>query len=155
MSLDVVIFMCNTLAGSAGAVDEDSFLEAFENVKKVTIFSGRALEDELSKIHTVLNNSQADWKQRVENLSLVRALLVAGECCSDVTGQTDLTTSSSGAAQFDELTGCLKSLEYPFESCVKDLRSQVVRECCITIAFLSQCLKNKVSHAVQTRLRPY
>ena len=50
-----------------------------------------------------------------------------------------------GAAQFDELTGCLKSLEYPFESCVKDLRSQVVRECCITIAFLSQCLRNKVS----------
>ena len=95
-------------------------------MKKVTIFSGRALEDELSKIHTVLNNSQADWKQRVENLSMVRALLVAG------------------AAQFDELTGCLKSLEYPFESCVKDLRSQVVRECCITIAFLSQCLRNKV-----------
>ena len=51
----------------------------------------------------------------------------------------------SGAAQFDELTACLKSLEYPFESCVKDLRSQVVRECCITIAFLSQCLRNKVS----------
>ena len=48
-------------------------------MKKVTIFSGRALEDELSKIHTVLNNSQADWKQRVENLSMVRALLVAGE----------------------------------------------------------------------------
>merc|ERR1719266_2474239 len=65
-------------SGSAGAVDEDSFLEAFTNVKKVTIFSGRALEDELSKIHTVLNNSQADWKQRVENLSMVRALLVAG-----------------------------------------------------------------------------
>ena len=59
-------------------MDEDSFLEAFENVKKVTIFSGRALEDELSKIHTVLNNSQADWKQRVENLSMVRALLKAG-----------------------------------------------------------------------------
>ena len=82
--------MCNTLAGSAGAVDEDSFLEAFENVKKVTIFSGRALEDELSKIHTVLNNSQADWKQRVENLSLVRALLVAGECV--VTSQARQTS---------------------------------------------------------------
>ena len=108
-------------------MDEDSFLEAYTNVKKVTIFSGRALEDELSKIHTVLNNSQADWKQRVENLSMFRALLVAG------------------AAQFDEFVGCLKSMEYPFESCVKDLRSQVVRECCITIAYLSQCLRNKVS----------
>ena len=76
MSLDVVVFMCNTLAGSAGAVDEDSFLEAFENVKKVTIFSGRALEDELSKIHTVLNNSQADWKQRVHEPLLKISLMI-------------------------------------------------------------------------------
>merc|ERR1719270_3314698 len=123
-------------AGSAGAVDEDSFLEAFENVKKVTIFSGRALEDELSKIHTVLNNSQADWKQRVENLSMARALLKAG------------------ADQYDELQGCLKSLEYPFESQVKDLRSQVVRECCITIAYLSQTLKNKVDRFLEFLMPP-
>ena len=130
-------------------MDEESFLEAFENVKKVTIFSGRALEDELSKIHTVLNNSQADWKQRVENLSMVRALLKAGLGCK-IRGEPTCNLYSSGAAQFDELTGCLKSLEYPFESCVKDLRSQVVRECCITIAFLSQCLKNKVNLTPQT-----
>ena len=114
--------------GKAGAVDEDDFQAAFENVKKVTIFSGRSLEDEVSKIHSVLNNSTHDnWKQRMENLSMVRSLLVAG------------------ADQYDELQGCLKSLEYPFESQVKDLRSQVVRECCITIAYLSLTLRNKVS----------
>merc|ERR1719270_2920025 len=123
-------------AGSAGAVDEDSFLEAFENVKKVTIFSGRSLEDEISKVYTVLNNSQADWKQRIEALQMVRSLLIAG------------------AGQYDELTGCLKSLEYPFESCVKDLRSQVVRECCITIAFLSQSLRNKVDRFLEFLLSP-
>merc|ERR1719350_2579998 len=60
----------------------------------------------------------------------------------------------AGAAQFDELTGCLKSLEYPFESCVKDLRSQVVRECCITIAFISQCLRNKVDRFLEFLLPP-
>ena len=85
------------------------------------------MEDEFSKIHTVLNNSQADWKLRVDNLMMVRSLLVAG------------------ASQYDELQACLKNLEYPFESCVKDLRSQVVRECCITLAFISQTLRNKVS----------
>ena len=31
----------------------------------------------------------------------------------------------AGAGQFEELTAQLKALEYPFESCVKDLRSQV------------------------------
>merc|ERR1719270_905482 len=123
-------------AGSAGAVDEDSFLEAFENVKKVTIFSGRSLEDEISKVYTVLNNSQADWKQRIEALQMVRSLLIAG------------------AGQFDELTSQLKSLEYPFESCVKDLRSQVVRECCVTIAFLSQSLRNKVDRFLEFLLPP-
>ena len=107
-------------------MDEDYFQSAFENVKKVTIFSGRSLEDEISKVYTVLNNSQADWKLRVDNLMMVRSLMVAG------------------AGQYDEIHQCLKTLEYPFESCVKDLRSQVVRECCITIAFLSQSLRNKV-----------
>ena len=114
-------------------MDEDDFHAAFENVKKVTIFSGRSLEDEVSKIHSVLNNSTHDnWKLRMENLSMVRSLIVAG------------------ADQYDELQGCLKSLEYPFEAQVKDLRSQVVRECCITIAYLSQTLKNKVNCETRT-----
>merc|ERR1719474_466227 len=65
-------------SAAAGAVDEDYFQSAFENVKKVTIFSGRSLEDEISKVYTVLNNSQADWKLRVDNLMMVRSLMVAG-----------------------------------------------------------------------------
>jgi hypothetical protein len=32
----------------------------------VTIFSGRALEDELGKIQTVLANGNAEWKLRME-----------------------------------------------------------------------------------------
>lgn len=120
----------------AGAVDEESFLAAFEDVKKVTIFSGRALEEELNKIHAVLNNDKTDWKQRIEQLSMVRAWIVAG------------------AGQFEELSNCLKSLEYPFESCVKDLRSQVVRECCITVAFMSQTLSHKVDRFLEFLLPP-
>merc|ERR1719348_2365944 len=42
-------------------------------------------------------------------------------------------TIFSGRGLDEELTSQLKALEYPFESCVKDLRSQVVRECCITL----------------------
>ena len=82
-------------------MDEEYFQAAYENVKKVTIFSGRSLEDEMTKIHSVLNNSSADWKLQVDNLMMVRSLLVAG------------------ADQYDEIHGCLKTLEYPFEACVK------------------------------------
>merc|ERR1719431_1881305 len=72
----------------------------------------------------------------MEALSMVRAWIVAG------------------AGQFDELSNCLKSLEYPFESCVKDLRSQVVRECCITVAFMSQTLSHKVDRFLEFLLPP-
>jgi len=121
----------STSGGQAGAVDEDSFIQAFEDVKKVTIFSGRGLEDELNKIHHTLANQPAEWKLRIEALSRVRSLVIAG------------------AGQFDELVQSLKSMEMPFESCVKDLRSQVVRECCITIAFLSQQIKHKVDRFLE------
>merc|ERR1719435_731034 len=60
----------------------------------------------------------------------------------------------AGAAQFEELTPQLKALEYPFESCVKDLRSQVVRECCITVAFMSQTLHHKVDRFLEFLLPP-
>merc|ERR1719507_2890734 len=124
--------------GAAGAVDEESFISSFEDCKKVTIFSGRGLEEELSKVHATLSTTggSGDWKQRIEALQMVRSLLIAG------------------AGQFEELTSQLKALEYPFESCVKDLRSQVVRECCITLAFMSQQLHHKVDRFLEFLLPP-
>jgi len=124
--------------GAAGAVDEESFISSFEDCKKVTIFSGRGLEEELSKVHATLSTTggSGDWKQRIEALAMVRSLLIAG------------------AGQFEELTSQLKALEYPFESCVKDLRSQVVRECCITLAFMSQQLHHKVDRFLEFLLPP-
>jgi len=124
--------------GAAGAVDEETFISSFEEVKKVTIFSGRGLEEELSKVHSTLSTTggSGDWKQRIEALQMVRSLLIAG------------------AGQFEELTSQLKALEYPFESCVKDLRSQVVRECCITLAFMSQQLHHKVDRFLEFLLPP-
>ena len=98
-------------------MDEEYFQAAYENVKKVTIFSGRSLEDEMTKIHSVLNNSSADWKLQVDNLMMVRSLLVAG------------------ADQYDEIHGCLKTLEYPFEACVKVTQNLEHQLCCSRICF--------------------
>merc|ERR1719509_332998 len=117
--------------GQAGAGDEESFIQAFEDVKKVTIFSGRGLDDELSKITTTLLLPPNDWKQRQEALLLLRSFVVAG------------------AGGFDEIIPHLKTLEYPFESCVKDLRSQIVRECCITLSYMCQELHHKVDRLIE------
>ena len=51
-------------AGQAGAVDEDSFIQAFEDVKRVSIFSGKSLNDELSKVKETLTKTSNDWKVR-------------------------------------------------------------------------------------------
>ena len=98
--------------------------------EKVTIFSGRGLEEELSKVHSTLSTTggSGDWKQRIEALQMVRSLLIAGAGqFEELTSQvgTHLTQTPSYSSPF---LPQLKALEYPFESCVKDLRSQVSTE---------------------------
>lgn len=51
----------------------------------------------------------------------------------------------AGATNYENFYECLKNIQRPFEAACADLRSQVVREACITLAFLSQHLKNKFS----------
>lgn len=46
----------------------------------------------------------------------------------------------AGATNFDDFYTNLKMLEHPLQDSVKDLRSQVARETCITIAYLAQTL---------------
>ena len=121
--------------GQAGAVDEESFIASFEEVKKVNIYSGRELTNELTKIKETLTKTSNDWKVRVEALQMMRSLLVAG------------------AGQYDELTMGLKTLEVSFMSSVKDLRSQVVREACITIGFMSQTLRHKVDRFLEALMQ--
>ena len=45
---------CIPGSSQAGAVDEESFMSAFEEVKRVNIYSGRALAEELGKIRDAI-----------------------------------------------------------------------------------------------------
>lgn len=49
----------------------------------------------------------------------------------------------AGGTNYENFYECLKSIQRPFEQACTDLRSQVAREACITLAFLSQSLKIK------------
>ena len=68
-------FLISLAPGSsqAGAVDEESFMGAFEEVKRVNIYSGRALAEELGKIRETLSKSSNDWKVSI-NKSLVKTI---------------------------------------------------------------------------------
>ena len=81
-------------------------------------------------MHSTLSTTggSGDWKQRIEALQMVRSLLIAGAGqFEELTSQvgTHLTQTLSYSSPF---LPQLKALEYPFESCVKDLRSQVSTE---------------------------
>ncbi|KAM3822260.1 CLIP-associating protein 2 isoform 4-T4 [Vipera latastei] len=120
-----------TKEGGAGAVDEDDFIKAFTDVPTVQIYSSRELEETLNKIREILSDDKHDWDQRANALKKVRSLLVAG------------------AAQYDGFFQHLRLLDGAFKLSAKDLRSQVVREACITVAHLSTVLGNKFDHGAE------
>ncbi|XP_045128213.1 CLIP-associating protein 1-like isoform X4 [Portunus trituberculatus] len=122
----------NTAA--AGAVDEASFFALFEDVPKVTIYSHKELEDTLTKVREVIASSSNDWDKRVDALKKIRSLIIAG------------------AASYEEFYPHLRLLEPAMQLSIKDLRSQVVREACVTVAYMSQELHHKVDHLCETLL---
>jgi CLIP-associating protein 1/2 len=61
----------------------------------------------------------------------------------------------AGAHRFpDEFFPQLRLLEMPMQASVRDLRSQVVREACVTVAYFAQELKHKFDHFAETLLPP-
>ncbi|XP_076182609.1 CLIP-associating protein isoform X2 [Ptiloglossa arizonensis] len=111
--------------GQAGAVDEETFLTAFEDVPSVNLFSAKDLEEQMKVIKDNVGDDKKDWKQRTESMKKLRSIVIAG------------------GTNYENFLECLKNVQRPFEVACSDLRSQVVREACITLAFLSQHLKNK------------
>ncbi|XP_049889772.1 CLIP-associating protein 2 isoform X9 [Epinephelus moara] len=116
---------------SAGAVDEEDFIKAFTDVPTVQIYSTRDLEDNLNKIREICSDDKHDWDQRANAMKKIRSLLVAG------------------AASYDCFYQHLRLLDGAFKLSAKDLRSQVVREACITVAYLSSVLGNKFDHGAE------
>ncbi|XP_029612313.1 CLIP-associating protein 1 isoform X4 [Salmo trutta] len=119
-------------AAAAGAVDEEDFIRAFEEVPAMQLFSNREMEDAMTKIREVLADDKRDWEHRVTALKKMRSLLLAG------------------AVEFDGFSQQLRLTEAAFKMSSKDLRSQVVREACITLGHLSYILGNKFDHCAES-----
>ncbi|XP_018350775.1 PREDICTED: CLIP-associating protein 1-A isoform X2 [Trachymyrmex septentrionalis] len=112
-------------SAQAGAVDEECFITSFEDVPTVNLFSAKDLEEQMKSIRDTVGDDKKDWKQRMDSMRKLRAIVLAG------------------GTNYENFHECLKSIQRPFEQACTDLRSQVAREACITLAFLSQSLKTK------------
>ncbi|XP_052355102.1 CLIP-associating protein 1-B-like isoform X11 [Oncorhynchus keta] len=119
-------------AAAAGAVDEEDFIRAFEEVSTMELFSNREMEDAMTKIREVLADDKRDWEHRVTALKKMRSLLLAG------------------AVEFDGFSQQLRLTEAALKMSSKDLRSQVVREACITLGHLSYILGNRFDHCAES-----
>ncbi|KAK9875379.1 hypothetical protein WA026_007774 [Henosepilachna vigintioctopunctata] len=129
-------FQTTSNAGAAGAVDEDTFTRSFEDVPTVQIFSSREVTEILRNIQDTISDSSKDWNKRQDALKKIRSLVIAG------------------ATNYEEFYVGLKQLEIPLQSTIKDLRSQIVREACISIAYLAQNLGNKFDKTTELVLPP-
>ncbi|XP_034404546.1 CLIP-associating protein 1-like isoform X4 [Cyclopterus lumpus] len=116
---------------AAGAVDEEDFIQGFQDVPALQISSNREVEEAMTKIRDVLSDDKRDWELRVAALKKVRSLLLAG------------------AAEFTGFPQQLRLTEAALKLSAKDLRSQVVREACLTLGHLSAVLGGHFDHAAE------
>ena len=86
------------------------------------ISSLRELEKELMQMHSVLEDDSKPWDMRVQTLKRLRGVL------------------KGGALDHKEFHTQVKGLEAAMMTSVKDLRSQVCREACITLRWVAASL---------------
>ncbi|XP_055625223.1 CLIP-associating protein isoform X5 [Toxorhynchites rutilus septentrionalis] len=111
---------------AAGAVSWEIFENSFENVPQLTIFSQRDMDDHMKSINVLIGDKNVDWEKRVDALKKIRSLLM-------INVQNSPT-----------FTQQLKDLSIAFLDILKELRSQVIREACITLAYMCKVLKNRM-----------
>uniref|UniRef100_A0A2M4A628 Putative microtubule associated-protein orbit n=1 Tax=Anopheles triannulatus TaxID=58253 RepID=A0A2M4A628_9DIPT len=111
---------------AAGSVSVEVFEASFENVPQLTIFSQRDMDEHMKSINTLIGDKNVDWEKRVDALKKIRSLLML-----------NVQASPSFVQQ-------LKDLSIAFLDILKELRSQVIREACITLAYMSKVLKSRL-----------
>lgn len=91
--------------------------------------SSRELSAKIDSVRTTLSNANVDWDKRVNavcllfpQLSLLQLKMLRGVCLH------------GGMDYEEELVAELQTLEPALLTSVKDLRSQVLREACITVS---------------------
>lgn len=118
--------VASSSGGDAGAVTPEIFEALFEAVPQLTIFSQRDMEEHLKTINTIVGDKTQDWDKRVDALKKIRSLLL-------------LQVQNSPS-----FPSYLKDLSISFLNILQELRSQVIREACITLAYMSKTLKNRL-----------
>ncbi|CAG9539124.1 unnamed protein product [Cercopithifilaria johnstoni] len=109
-------------SSSAGSVSDEAFQQAFTEVPKCNIFSSKQLKDQIGEICAVLENTDVVWSRRMTALKTLRALIIGG------------------GLDYSDFSEEVREMQAALLTSVKDLRSQLCREACVTIAFYCERL---------------
>lgn len=139
----------------AGAVDEESFMKLFEDCPTVQIFSAREVSEHLKNIQDIISDSNKEWNKRVDAVSVFFSFSKYDFYFFRFSFQLKKIRSLviAGAMNFEEFYVGLRNLEISLQGTIKDLRSQVVREGCVTISYLSQVIGNKFDKTAEILLQ--
>ncbi|GMT17338.1 hypothetical protein PFISCL1PPCAC_8635 [Pristionchus fissidentatus] len=108
-------------SGTIGAVNEDDFRKNFAAGVKVSIYDERALRTEMGKARDIMADDKQDWSKRTNAIKMFRGVW------------------QNGGRDFEDLylQEVLQSEEAILVS-IKDLRSQVCREACLTVSYFCE-----------------
>ncbi|CAF1338152.1 unnamed protein product [Rotaria magnacalcarata] len=118
-------------AAASGAVDEAIFEDAFNSSHPIPFSSSKELENQLFSIRDILADTNNDWEKRVDAIKRLRSII------------------ASEGDQSEEFFRNLRQLDLPLVATVKDLRSQIVREACITLAYMSVRFTNRFERTAE------
>ncbi|KAJ3439789.1 clip-associating protein [Anaeramoeba flamelloides] len=103
-----------------------------EKIPPKTIYSKEHLSNEMDQIYTFLNNPDLEiWKPRMESLIKIESFL------------------NAGAVEYPIFKEKINTFSLTLSKQLKDLRSQIVKQCCFLIAHLSRSLKNEFSNTFE------
>ncbi|VDN57345.1 unnamed protein product [Dracunculus medinensis] len=119
-------------AGTAGSVNDEAFQKAFLEVPKCDIYSAKQLREKFDEMCRILENTDIDWSKRMNALKTLRAIIIGG------------------GLDYSDFTEELRDLEVALSNSIKDLRSQVCREGCVTVAFYCERLETRMVNLVDS-----
>jgi len=125
-------------SGQTGVdADENWFLSAFDDVIDVEVTSARDFEAQGKKIHEDFKGGSEFWEEKLKALKKTRSMIKYLDCFEE------------------ELFAFIKNIALTYSQLLKDLRSQVVREACLTLAYICRELKQKTDiHMLEINIPP-
>ena len=108
------------------------------------------MENHLTNVRDILADTNNDWEKRVDAVGHQDFLPDRYQLLFFIKLKKLRSIITGGGEQYEEFFRNLRQLDLPLVATVKDLRSQIVREACITLAYMSVRLTNRFERTAES-----